>query len=398
MKKIVKKKNTFRSSEVISLIVITCIISMAMGFLLFASFNSKSNSEIGSKELKSFIEEYNYITDNYYIDINEKEILNEALKAVVDKLGDPYSELIGADDQDYFNKILMGRYTGVGIGIYSNNSGKIIINEIIANSPAEEAGLKNGDIVLKYNDELLANKTSTELVSMIAVGNKNFSLTVLRNEKEVKFNLKKETITLESATSKTYEKNGKKIGYIEVSIFAQNTYEQFKDKLDELEKAGIDSLIIDLRDNSGGHLEVAKEIAGLFLDKTHVIYQTQNKTTTKKVYSSGKETKSYKIVILSNGNSASASEIVMAALQEEYGAIIIGNKSFGKGTIQELVTAEDGLEYKFTTNKWLTPKGTWINEVGIEPNIVINQSGTYYNNPIDENDNQLQKAIETLVS
>ncbi len=398
MKKIIKKKNTFRSSEVISLIVITCIISMAMGFLLFASFNFKSNSEIGSKELKSFIEEYNYITDNYYIDINEKEILNEALKAVVDKLGDPYSELIGADDQDYFNKILMGRYTGVGIGIYSNNSGKIIINEIIANSPAEEAGLKNGDIVLKYNDELLANKTSTELVSMIAVGNKNFSLTVLRNEKEVKFNLKKETITLESATSKTYEKNGKKIGYIEVSIFAQNTYEQFKDKLDELEKAGIDSLIIDLRDNSGGHLEVAKEIAGLFLDKTHVIYQTQNKTTTKKVYSSGKETKSYKIVILSNGNSASASEIVMAALQEEYGAIIIGNKSFGKGTIQELVTAEDGLEYKFTTNKWLTPKGTWINEVGIEPNIVINQSGTYYNNPIDENDNQLQKAIETLVS
>ena len=398
MKKIIKKKNTFRSSEVISLIVITCIISMAMGFLLFASFTSKSNSEIGSKELKSFIEEYNYITDNYYTDINEKEILNEALKAVVDKLGDPYSELIGADDQDYFNKILMGRYTGVGIGIYSNSSGKIVINEIIANSPAEEAGLKNGDIVLKYNDELLANKTSTELVSMIAVGNKNFSLTVLRNEKEVKFNLKKETITLESATSKTYEKNGKKIGYIEVSIFAQNTYEQFKDKLDELEKAGIDSLIIDLRDNSGGHLEVAKEIAGLFLDKTHVIYQTQNKTTTKKVYSSGKETKSYKIVILSNGNSASASEIVMAALQEEYGAIIIGNKSFGKGTIQELVTAEDGLEYKFTTNKWLTPKGTWINEVGIEPNIVINQSGTYYNNPIDENDNQLQKAIETLVS
>lgn len=135
----------------------------------------------------------------------------------------------------------------------------------------------------------------------------------------------------------------------------------------------------------------------LFLDNKHIIYQTQTKKQTKKFYSTGTKTKKYKIIVLQNENSASASELLSATLKEEYHATVVGTKSYGKGTVQELITTSSGNEYKFTTKKWLTPKGNWIHKKGVEPDVKIDLSEEYKNNPSEENDNQYNKAIEEAI-
>ena len=179
-------------------------------------------------------------------------------------------------------------------------------------------------------------------------------------------------------------------------MFASNTADQFKAAVESLEKQGMDSLIIDVRYNTGGHLTSAVEILSYLLSSDKVIYQIESKGTTTKYYSKGSETKTYPIVVLQNKNSASASELLSAALKEEYGATIIGEVSYGKGTVQELVTLTDGTQYKFTTKKWLTPKGNWINGVGVSVDIEEALSKEYENNPTEENDNQLQRAVQYL--
>ena len=174
-----------------------------------------------------------------------------------------------------------------------------------------------------------------------------------------------------------------------------NTDTQFKKHLDELEKDGIDSLIIDLRGNTGGHLTSVENMMSMFLDKTKVIYQIESKGKTTKYYSKGKETKKYPIVVLVDELSASASEMLTATLKESYGATVVGKTTFGKGTVQELLDSNEN-QYKITTKKWLTPNGNWINEVGVKPDVEVDLDEKYLKEPTKENDNQLQKAIEVL--
>jgi len=180
-------------------------------------------------------------------------------------------------------------------------------------------------------------------------------------------------------------------------LFSNIAYKQFAEELEKLEKDDIDSLIIDVRDNSGGHLSTAVNIISLFLNSKHVIYQTETKGEIEKFYSKGNETKKYPIVVLQNKNSASASEMLSSTLKEEYGATIVGEVSYGKGTVQELLDLNDDIEYKITTKKWLTPKGNWINKKGVSVDVEVSLDDKYYENPSDETDNQLQKALEEII-
>ena len=179
-----------------------------------------------------------------------------------------------------------------------------------------------------------------------------------------------------------------------MSIFANNTAEQFSKELTKLEKKDIDSLIIDLRSNTGGYLQTATTMTSEFLDTSHPIYQIQKNDKTSKYYSRGKTTKKYKIIVLVNESSASAAEVMTSALQEQYGATVIGTKTYGKGTVQELQKLSNGNEYKVTTKNWLTSKGKWIDGTGIEPDIKVELNDAYSDNPSTENDNQLKKAIQ----
>lgn len=193
------------------------------------------------------------------------------------------------------------------------------------------------------------------------------------------------------------KEKGKKIGYIRIDVFALNTDEQFEENLKKLESEGMNSLIIDVRGNTGGHLSSVTNIISEFLDSSKIIYRTSTKTKEEIKYSKGNTAKEYEIILLVDGQSASASEVLASALKESYGAKLLGTKTFGKGTVQEMQEIEStGKNYKITTKKWLTPNGNWINGIGITPDYEVELNTKYYENPIRENDNQLNEALKLL--
>lgn len=394
--RIKRNKNLFKISELFSLIIITMIVSLTFGYFLGQRINSTTKL---SDEMKKFIKDYNEIKENYYEDINDKEILKKALESVVNSLGDPYSTVIDNSLSNSINTELKGQYSGFGIQIANTKDNRILIVSIIDDSPALEAGLKAGDIILKMDGESVEGKTTDEFTKLVKSSNKQtITLTLLRDNKEIDIAVTRKIVTLKSVSSKIFEQDGKKVGYIYISIFAANTDSQFKKELIDLEKKGINSLIIDVRDNTGGHLTSVENIISMFLDKKHVIYQIESKGKTTKTYSKNNDSKKYKVVMLVNENSASASEMLTAAMKEEYGSEVVGMKTFGKGTVQEVGnTSNTNLNYKITTKKWLTPKGNWINKKGIEPTIKVELSKDYIKNPSEETDNQLKTAIETAI-
>lgn len=389
-----KKELAFSLFEVILIIVIT-ILSCLLIFSFIKSNEPKVPGndvaeEYTEKDIELFLKQYNYILNNYYGDINKDELLKAAISGMLESLDD-YSQIID-EESNSFSITLEGEYEGVGISIYNDIYGNIIIDSVYENTPAAKAGLKANDIVVKFNEMSLKNISTSELVNKIAANNE-FKLTVLRDEKEIEVTLKREKVILNSVK---YEMLDDKIGYIDIDIFANNTPEQFKNALTKLEKQKMKSLIIDLRDNTGGHLSSVEEMLYLFLDKKHVIYQLEDHKGTEKFYSKGTKTKTYDIVILQNGASASASEIMSSALKENLNAYIIGSRSFGKGTVQTLMDIDKDTQYKVTTKIWKTPKGNWINGTGIVPDLELPLSEQYYLEPTKENDNQLKAAIEHL--
>lgn len=380
----------FGKFELIIVLVITALVFSLIGYFISVKDNQNADNIVATKEIQKFIEEYNYILENYYGDLDKEELISGAIKGMLSTLDD-YSQFIG-EDSNNFSITLEGEYEGLGVGISSTTNNEIIISTIYPNSPAEKVGLKVYDIITKFNDESVEGLTTSDLVEKISNAD-NIKLTVLRENKELSFELKKEKIVIDSVH---YEMKENNIGYIKVDIFANNTYSQFQKALNELESNNMESLIIDLRGNSGGHLLAVENMLSLFLNDTHVIYQTEDKNGIEKIYSSGNKDKTYKIVILQNLGSASASEIMATALKEQLGAYIIGNTSYGKGTVQNLQTITGIGQYKVTTKKWLTSNGEWINEVGVKPDLEISNTDEYYQNPTLENDSQYQAAIEYL--
>ena len=250
-----------------------------------------------------------------------------------------------------------------------------------------------GDIIIKMNDEYLDGVSSSDFSKKLKEIQGEFKLTFLRGEEEKNVTLSLGTIVLKSVASEVFNNE---IGYISISVFANNTYDQMKNILEELENKGIKSLIIDVRSNTGGYLSSVDNILGLFLDSTKVIYQIKDKIGTKKYYSKGNTNKEYDIIILTNGASASASEILTAALKENLNALSVGKKTFGKGSAQKMHTLSNGTKYKFTSQKWLTPLGNSIDGIGVDVDFDIDLDEIYYQEPSFENDNQLQKAISLL--
>jgi len=385
--------------EVISISIIVLVIGLLSGYLIGNKNKSIQSMITKSSKLEEFVDTYNYILNNYYgEEITEDELLKAALEGILSTLDDPNSIYMNENESENFNITLEGSYEGLGIEITNElSTNNILVVNVFEGSPAYNAGILKGDKILKVNDEDVSTQSITYFSNKIKYGTESdFKLIVERNGSQIELQVKRGGVVLESVTSKIFERNNKKIGYMYISIFANNTYEQFKTKLEELESQQIDSLILDFRDNSGGHMYTARKILSLFLDSSYVVYQTQDKSGTVKTYSEGNITKKYKIALLGNFNSASSSEIVIAGLKDNLDAKLIGTKTYGKGTVQELRTLPDGTQYKFTIKKWLTPNGICIDEIGIEPDYEVFLDFNYVNNPSDDTDNQLQKALEIL--
>ena len=393
--KINKKKTipTFKTKEVVCLLFFTALIGLAMGGIV--TYNVALKGEKVDDELQEFITNYDYIVDNYYGDVDKTKLVDSAIAGMLSTL-DKNSTYVGGSDTN-FSIYLEGSYEGTGIQVFNDEDNNVVIYSVFEGTPASKAGLKAGDIIVKLNDKDTTNMLVSDFSDLVKEQKGNFKITYKREDIEKTVKIKADTVELKSVSSKMIEKSNKKIGYIRTTIFANNTDEQFKKELNSLEDKGMNGLIIDLRGNSGGHLTTTEEIISMFLDSSHPIYQIKTKENQSKYYSTGKETKKYKIVILIDGNSASASEVLTSALKEQYGASLVGEKSYGKGTVQELQTLPNGEQYKLTTKSWLTSKGKVIDGKGIEPDYKVSLDDKYAEDPSDENDNQLRKAIEVVL-
>ena len=384
------RKLEFKTYELVIILLAICIFSTLtgclVGYKLLTNKTLSKNYSLVDEDLEHFINEYNEIKKNYYGTFDSKKILSNALSAVVNSLGDKYSGKIDLDSNTTDSIKLRGVYTGVGIEIYNDEKLNIIVNSVFKVSPAYTSGIKKVDIITKINGENVTGTLTTNLVSKIKSLNNNvFTLEILRDGKYINISTKSDTIELKSATYKVLEQNNKKIGYINISIFANNTAKQFKEALSKLEDEKIEGLIVDVRDNPGGYLETAIEISDLLLNKDKVIYKTNDGDKIEATYSKGKKDYDKKIVILINNGSASASELLTLSLKENLNAYTVGVTSYGKGTVQE-VKKYNNIQYKYTTKLWLSPSGKSINETGIIPDLEVK--------PDNNGDNQLQSALK----
>ena len=383
----------FSIFEVIVIILIAMIFGIIVGCLLTYTNKSIYNDD----KLNEIINTYNSIKDNYYDNIDEDTLVNGAVNGMIDSLGDNYSNYMGDEATEDFTKSVDGSFIGIGVSVlFDGEYNKIV--EVDVNGPAFKAGLKKDDVILSVDGKDTKGVYGNNLTKLVN-GKKNtkVKIKVKRGDTVKTYSVIRKLIEIESVTSDIFKENNKIIGYIDVDIIASNTYEQFKKNLDKLEKQNIDSLVIDLRDNPGGHLSQTKEILSLFFDKKFVLYQVRDKNKTKKVYATGNISKKYPIVILVNEESASAAEIITASFKENYkNCMVVGTNTYGKGTVQQTIKLSTGTSIKYTIEEWLTPKGKNINKVGIKPDVELKQSQDYLMKPSYENDSQLQGALEIL--
>lgn len=391
-----KNKDLYNAKEVIIVMIFSIGIGFLMCFGIISIFTGKNYFKV-TRDLDKVIDTYYAIVDNYYGELDKNSIIDGAVEGMISSVGDTFTTYTTTDDTEAFNETINGSYEGIGCSVATYNDGKIVVIEVFEDSPAYISGLKVGDIITKIDDNSLEGKSGTDVSNYVKNSGKDkVVLTIIRDseEKEITINLSK--VDIPYVHGEIIEKEGKKIGYIKISLFANNSYKQFKNKLEKLEKENIDGLIIDVRDNSGGYLTSVTDICNLFLEKGKVIYQLQDESGTVKKKDTTKEKRTYDIAVLINRSSASASEILASAIKESYKGLVVGESSYGKGTVQQTKKLLDGSMIKYTTQKWLTPNGNFINEIGVTPTNEVILSEDYYKTPSIETDNQLQEALNLL--
>ena len=393
---VVEDKSGFNTVEVIIII----IVSIAFGFVIGSGVSFFRDEYQGieiSASLQEFISVYHNIIDTYYEDLDEQKLVDAAINGMLSSLDDPYSTYMDEENSDAFSESVDGSYTGIGITLLLNDDGEFVVLDVLEDSPAEKEDIQVGDIVVEIDGELLEGLSMGEVTSKIKDNSNSVRLTLRRGEEELNKKITPDTVDLVSVTSGVYALNNGNAGYISINNFAANTYKQFKKELKKIEKKNIKSLIIDVRSNPGGHVQQTRDILELFIEKGKVLYQVQFKDDITKIKDETKSSRNYPIVVLVNSSSASAAEILAAGFQDSYkNTTIVGEVTYGKGTVQTAYTLSDGTSIKYTTEKWLTPKGKWIDGEGITPDKNVSLTSDFWNNPTPENDLQLQKALDIL--
>lgn len=384
-------------------LAIIIVISMIIGsvFTMFIKENNNSvnysYSSKDRKEFKSLYETYDTIMKDYYKSVDSNTLIEGAINGMLGSLDDEHTMYFDKKSKEAFDSELSGNYYGIGAQIQLTGEGTIKITKVFNDSPAEKAGLKAEDVFVSVDGVSVEGKNATEVANMLKSNTVKTSKIVIKREgNEINFDVTKENITLFSVSSEMLKNNNKNIGYLSVSIFGQKTYSQFKDALLKLESQNMDSLIIDLRGNTGGYLYTVTNMLEEFVGKDNIMYQIQSSNGVKKYKSSKETSRKYKIVILVDENSASASEIMAASMKENYGAILVGKTTYGKGTVQTTKNLSNGSMIKYTIEKWLTPNGKNIDKEGITPDYDVNIGDSYLNSPTKENDMQLKKALDLL--
>ena len=387
-------------------LAIIVVLSMMVGSIItiFIKDDSKinknmlTNSKVKyNKDFEALYEAYNTIMKDYYKDVDSETLVDGALNGMMSSLGDQHTVYLNEEQKEDFDTELKGSYYGIGAQIQLIEENKVQIIKIFDDSPAQKAKLQVGDVFVKIDGKSTDGLDANGVASILRSDKvKKSTVVVNRDGKEVEVKITKANVTMLSVSSEVLKEDNKKIGYISVSIFGEKTYSQFVDALNKLEKDNIDSLIIDLRGNSGGYLTTVTNMLELFSERNQILYKIQSNNGIKEYKASTNSKKNYKVVVLIDSNSASASEIMAAAMKENYGATLVGKKTFGKGTVQTIKNLSNKTMIKYTIEKWLTPNGNNIDGEGIAPDYDVDLTEEYKNNPVKDNDTQLQKAIELL--
>ena len=400
-----EKNNTQKVYKIIMLVLIVIIVtSLITAFLTYQYLTSSNGIGIGKTNstlsgLEYTLSQFRSELERKYIgEINDEDLIEGAIKGYVAGLGDPYTVYYTKEEMDDIMQETNGNY--VGIGIYmtlDTEKNAILVLSPIENSPAEEAGLMPGDIITKVDGVSYTGDQLDEASNKIKgkEGTK-VTLEILRGEETKTFEIERRKVLISHITTKVLENN---IGYIAISDLEGGCADEFREKYLELEKQGITKLIIDIRDNGGGIVDEALEIAEMITDKGSTLLITTDKNEKEDITKSTSDPIiNMPIVLLTNEYSASASEILAAALKENGKATLVGTTTYGKGIIQELHQLSDGSGLKITTNEYFTPNHNAIHEIGIEPDIEVelsDEAKAQLELP-EEDDTQLQKAIEVL--
>jgi carboxyl-terminal processing protease len=370
---------------------------------LFAGKIGQPIESVSDDGLEKIGKAYKIISSQYVEDVDEQKLIEGAIQGMINTLKDPYSVYMNKETAEKFSESLDSSFEGIGAEV-SMVDGKVTIVAPFKDSPAEKAGLKPNDQIISVNGESVEGLDLYEAVLKIR-GKKGTKvrLEILRpGVKEVlKIDVVRDEIPIETVHADVKKYHGKNVGYIEITSFSENTAQDFKKKLDELEKKNIDGLVLDVRGNPGGYLQSVEEILKELVPKDKPYVQIEDRNGEKqRFFSPLSKKKDYPISVLIDRGSASASEILAAALKEAGGYEIVGEKSFGKGTVQQALPMGDGSTIKLTLYKWLTPDGNWIHKKGVEPTVEAKQPEYYYANPIqvekelkfDMNNEQIKNA------
>ena len=391
-KRYVNGKFSLDILELLIIVVFTALIAcIATGLILNhqykKNFNYIDTDIMDNKKIVEFLETYSEIVDNFYEDVDGDKIIDAALEGMLEYLEDNYSIFLDKNESSDLTESLDGAYEGIGIVAIGN-----VVYNVYEGSPAEKAGILAEDEIIEINGTKVSLENYEKITELLYKDKEN-KIIVLRDGKEFTFNIEVSKVKVPSVSTNIIVSEDKKqnIGYLALTTFSAHSYEEFQTELLELEKDGIDSLIIDLRDNTGGYLNVVSDITELFLEKGDVIYSLKNKDEKKVYKDKTKDSRKYKIVVLVNANTASASEILAAALHDSYGAEIVGKTTYGKGKVQTVKQYDDSI-VKYTSAEWLRPNGECVDEIGIKPDYDVDLE--YGQNVIY--DLQLDKAIELL--
>ncbi|TGY96004.1 S41 family peptidase [Petralouisia muris] len=406
-----KNKSNFGKGVAVGTLATLLVVTLtAGGIWLGVSAGSQrkvlSQNEESSREaiLEKSVEEKSgeiadLIDQYYYEDVDEEALVEGMYAGMVEGLGDPYSAYYTAEEYRALTESTSGIYYGIGAVLTQNVNTKVVtILHVYPGTPAEEAGVKDGDVIVKVGDIEGDSMELSELVTHIkGEEGTTVHLELLRSGELEHIQLDVERRQIEVPTVQSEMLEGQ-VGFIQISEFSESTPEQFSEAWKELENQGMESVIVDLRDNPGGVLQSVCAMLDAILPKGLLVY-TEDKYGSRSEYKSDAECTKLPMAVLINGNSASASEIFAGAIKDyEYGTLI-GTTSFGKGIVQTIIPMEDGSAVKVTMAKYFTPKGNYIHGAGIEPDIELEYSyqeeteGEVYN-PL--HDNQVLKALEVL--
>lgn len=400
-------------------LLFSIIFFIIISFFVWQKWNAaKKEGSQDVSDIKVIDEAFTIIKEKSVYGPSDQALVEGALRGMAESLKDPYSTYYNQKEAALHKQTLAGQRVGIGIEIAEKN-GKFIVIAPVKSSPAEKAGIRPFDEIVQVDDVRLEGKTLGELLQLIQgeVG-EEVTLVLYRpsTERHIKVKVRREHIDNDTVSAKVLNVDDEVIGYVSISMFGEKTAEEWFSATKQLIAENVEGIIIDLRDNPGGYLHsVAAVVSSLEKEgKVFAYMQNSQGALTPLETTNLDEEKSYlqamnkmPIIVLQNEGSASASEVMAGALQSWNRAMIIGGKSFGKGTVQESWDLQNGGELKLSTNKWLTPERTWIHGKGIEADIEVEQhplfaietipiTGTYKEGDFNEEISYAQKVLNGL--